>query len=70
MDVQPALLSCHIDGTARAIRLGKNQYTFSARAKKGMNTRARPGELKKIKPASEEQEALVLPAFKIFIEKW
>lgn len=35
-----------------------------------MNTGARPGELKKIKPASEEQEALVLPAFKMFIEKW
>lgn len=63
------LLSCHIDGTARAIRSGKNQYTFSARAKKGMNNAKKPTELKKIKSASEKQEAYMLPAFKVFIEK-
>jgi len=70
LDVQPALLlSCHIDATARAIRSGENQYAFSAGAKKGMNNAKRPTELKNIKSASEEQEAYMLPAFKMFIEK-
>lgn len=64
------LLSCHIDElTARAVSSGKNQYTVSARAKKGMNNAKRPIELQKIKSPSEDQEAYMLLTFKMSIEK-
>lgn len=71
MNVWLSLLpSCHIDELkARAVSSGKNQYTVSARAKKRMNNAKRPIELQKIKPPSEDQEAYMLPALKMFIEK-
>lgn len=42
---------------------------FSAGAKKGMSNAKRPTELQKYK-SPEDQEAYMLPAFKMFIEKW